>query len=153
MNEELNKMERIFWLYIIDPKGATLFSYQNAIHGSSQINSTLLTHFIYALQAVAKNLEEDEIKGVDIGNNKFFITKEKLTSFLFIMKTKTNAEARVINPILKKIENEFVKRFTGHFTLDIDEKVKILKSFEDYVKGVFEGGSNVNSLIEALSID
>ena len=146
-------MERIYWLYIIDPKGATIFSYQNAIHGSSQINSTLLAHFIYALQSVAKNLEEDEIKGVDIGNNKFFITKEKLTSYLFIMKTKTNAEARIINPILKNIENEFVKRFTGHFSLDVDEKVKILKAFENYVKAVFEGGSNINNLIKALSID
>ncbi|MFX1339389.1 MAG: hypothetical protein ACFFDK_12325 [Promethearchaeota archaeon] len=146
-------MERIYWLYIIDPKGATLFSYQNAIYGSSKINSTLLSHFIYALQSVAKNLEEDEIKGVDIGNDKFFITKEKLTSYLFIMKTKTTAEAKIINPILKNIENEFVKRFTGHFTLDIDEKVKILKSFEQYVKGVFEGKSNINSLIKALSMD
>ncbi len=146
-------MERIYWLYIIDPAGATIFSYQNAIHGSSDINSTLLTHFIYALQSVAKNLEEDEIKGVDIGNNKFFITKEKLTSYLFIIKTKTNTEARRVNPILKNIENEFVKRFTGQFSLNVDEKVKILKSFEDYVKGVFEGGRNINNLIEALSID
>jgi hypothetical protein len=146
-------MERIYWLYIIDPKGATIFSYQNVVHGSSHINSTLLSHFIYALQSVAKNLEEDEIKGVDIGNNKFFITKEKLTSFLFIMKTKTNAEASVINPILKNIENEFVNRFTGHFSLDVDEKVKILKSFENYVKDVFEGASNATNLIEALSID
>jgi len=146
-------MEKIYWLYIIDDSGATIFSYENPIQGTSGINSTLLSHFIYALQSVAKNLEEDEIKGVDIGNNKFFITKEKLTSYLFIIKTITIAEARIINPILKNFENEFVRRFTGHFSLDVDEKVKIIKSFEEYVKDVFEGKSNINSLIEALSID
>jgi len=146
-------MERIYWLFIIDTSGATIFSYENPIQGTSSINSTLLSHFIYALQSVAENLEEDEIKGVDIGNNKFFITKEKLTSYLFIIKTITNTEARKINPILKNFENEFVRRFTGHFSLDVDEKVKILKSFEEYVKDVFEGKSNITSLIEALSID
>jgi len=146
-------MERIYWLYIIDPKGVTIFSYQTAIQGSSEINSTLLSHFIYALQAVAKNLEEDEIKGVDIGNNKFFITKEKLTSYLFIIKAKANAEARILNPILKNIKDEFVRRFIGHFSLDVHEKVKIIKSFEEYVKELFEGKRNINNLIEALSID
>jgi hypothetical protein len=146
-------MERIYWLYIIDPKGATIFSYQNAIYGSSKINSTLLSHFIYALQSVAKNLEEDEIRGVDIGNDKFFITREKLTSYLFILKTKTNAESKILNPILKNIKTEFIRKFTGHFDLNVDEKVEILKSFETYVKNLFEGKSNINSLIEALSMD
>ena len=146
-------MEKIYWLYIIDTSGATIFSYENPIQGTSRINSTLLSHFIYAFQSVAKNLEEGEIKGVDIDNNKFFITKEKLTSYLFIIKTKTKAKARILNPILKNIENEFVKRFSGHFSLGVDEKVEILKSFEEYIKELFEGKSNINSLIEALSID
>lgn len=146
-------MNKIYWIYIIDNTGATIFSYEQSIQGTSKINSTLLSHFIYALQSVAKNLEVDEIKAVDIGNNKFFITKEKLTSYLFIIKTSTDIESKRINPILKNIRNKFVELFTGHFSLNLDEKVEILKSFEDYVKELFEGKTRINKLIEALSSD
>jgi hypothetical protein len=146
-------MNKIYWIYIIDNTGATIFSYQNPIQGTSGINPTLLSHFIYALQSVAKNLEQDEIKGVDIGNNKFFITKEKLTSYLFIIKTSTDIESKRINPILQTIKNKFVELFTGHFSLDVDEKVEILRSFEDYVKEILEGKTRINKFIEALSSD
>lgn len=146
-------MEGIYWLYIIDSKGATIFSYQKAIHGTSQINSTLLSHFIYALQSVAETLEEDEIKEVDIGNNKFFIAKDKLTSYLLIIKTKTDAESKILTSILKNIKKEFIRRFTGHFSLDVDKKIEILKSFEKYVTEIFEGKSGADKLIETLSSD
>ena len=108
-------MNKIYWIYIIDNTGATIFSYEQSIQGTSKINSTLLSHFIYALQSVAKNLEVDEIKAVDIGNNKFFITKEKLTSYLFIIKTSTDIESKRINPILSfpfsKITCSFINNF------------------------------------------
>ncbi|TFG26356.1 MAG: hypothetical protein EU532_10050 [Promethearchaeota archaeon] len=146
-------MNGIYWIYILDNTGATIFSYENPIQANSRINSTLLSHFIYALQSVGKNLEQDEIKAVDLGNYKFFITKEKFTSYLFIIKTSTDIESKRINPILSNIRNKFIELFTGHFSLDLDEKVEILKSFEDYVKKIIEGKTHVNNLIEALSSD
>ncbi|MFW9876086.1 MAG: hypothetical protein ACFFG0_23530 [Candidatus Thorarchaeota archaeon] len=144
-------MDEIIWIYIIDNSGATVFSYENYIKGASQVNHTLLSHFIHALQSVAKNIEEDEIKYVFIDKNKFFLIKEKLTSFLFIIKTKPNAKAEIINPILKKIKNKFVDRFTGHFTLPIQDKIKILQSFKEDVKKIIEGKSQLLSFIESLT--
>lgn len=144
-------MNTIYWIYIVDNTGATIFSYMSYAQVTSKFNSALLSHFIYALQSVAKNLEEDEIKGVDIGNNKFFITKEKFTSYLFIIKTSTDIESQTVNPILKNIRNKFVELFTGHFSLDIHQKVEIIRSFEGYVKDILEGRTRINRLIEALS--
>ena len=132
----------VYWIYIIDNTGAAIFSYENPIQANSRINSTLLSHFIYALQSFGKNLEQDEIKAVDLGNNKFFITKEKFTSYLFIIKTSPDIESKRINPILTNIRKKFVELFTGHFSLDVNEKVEILKSFEDYVKKIFEGDAD-----------
>ena len=146
-------MNKIYWIYIIDNTGATIFSYESPIQGVSGINSTLVSHFIYALQAVGKNLAEDEIKAVDLGNNKYFITKEKLTSYLFIIKTSPDIQSRIINPLLKTIRNKFVELFTGHFSLDLDEKAEILKSFENYVKGILEGKTPMKNFIKALSSD
>lgn len=144
-------MREIIWIYIIDNSGATIFSYENYIKGSTQVNNTLLAHFIHALQSVAKNIEEDEVKEVLIDKNKFFLIKEKLTSFLFIIKTKPDAKSAIINPILKKIKERFVKRFTGHFTLPVQEKIKILQSFKEDVKRIIEGKNQLASLIESLS--
>ncbi|MFX1273605.1 MAG: hypothetical protein ACFFBP_11555 [Promethearchaeota archaeon] len=144
-------MDEIIWIYIIDKSGATIFSYENYIKGTSQVNHALLSHFIHALQSVANNIKEDEIKEVLIDKNKFFLIKEKLTNFLFILKTKLNTESEIINPILKKIKDMFIERFAGHFTLPIQEKVKILKSFKEDVKRIIEGKNNVSSLIDSLS--
>ncbi|MFW9880640.1 MAG: hypothetical protein ACFFG0_46825 [Candidatus Thorarchaeota archaeon] len=144
-------MKKIIWIYIIDSSGATIFSYDNYVKGNSEVNHTLLSHFIYALQSVAKNIGEDETKEVEINKNKFFLIKEKLTSYLFIIKTKLNAKPENINPILKKIKEKFVEKFTGHFTLPIQDKIKLLQSFKEDVKNIIEGKNHLLSLIESLS--
>ena len=144
-------MDEIVWIYIIDSSGGTIFSYENYVQGHSVVNHTLLSHFVYALQSVAKNIEEDEIKEVDIDKNKFFLIKEKLTSYLFIIKTKPNAKTEIIKPILKKIKDKFVEKFTGHFTLPVQDKIKLLKSFKEDVKRIIEGKNHLISFIESLS--
>ncbi|MFX1310419.1 MAG: hypothetical protein ACFE8C_12020 [Promethearchaeota archaeon] len=144
-------MDEIVWIYIIDSSGATIFSYENYIQGNSEVNHILLSHFVYALQSVAKNLEVDMIKEVDIDKNKFFLIKEKLTSYLFIIKTKPNAKSEIIKPILIKIKEKFVEKFTGHFTLPVQDKLKLLKSFKEDVKKIIEGKNHLIDLIESLS--
>jgi len=144
-------MKEIIWIYIIDSSGATIFGYDNYVKGNSEINHTLLSHFIYALQSVAKNMGEDKTKEVEINKNKFFLIKEKLTSYLFIIKTKPNAKSEIIDPILKKIKDKFVKKFTGHFTLPVQDKIKLLRSFKEDVKRIIEGKNHLLSLIDSLS--
>jgi hypothetical protein len=144
-------MKEIIWIYIIDSSGATIFGYDNYVKGNSEVNHTLLSHFIYALQSVAKNMGEDETKEVEINKNRFFLIKEKLTSYLFIIKTKLNAKSEVISPILNKIKEKFVEKFTGHFTLPVQDKIELLRSFKEDVKRIIEGKNHLLSLIESLS--
>jgi len=144
-------MDDIIWIYIIDNSGATIFSYENNLKGTSEVNQALLSHFIYALQSIAKNLEEEEIKEVVIDKNRFFLMKEKLTNYLFIIKTKPNAKSVILKVILKKIKNRFVEKFTGHFTLPVQDKIKLLKSFREDVKRIIEGKNHLLDLVESLS--
>ncbi|MFX1457372.1 MAG: hypothetical protein ACFFDB_18555 [Promethearchaeota archaeon] len=144
-------MKEIIWIYIIDSSGATIFGYDNYVKGNSEVNHTLLSHFIYALQSVAKNLGEDETKEVEINKNKFFLIKEKLTSFLFIIKAKPNAKSEVITSILKKIREKFMEKFAGHFTLPVQDKIELLRSFKEDVKRIIEGKNHLLNLIESLS--
>jgi len=144
-------MDEIIWIYIIDKSGATIFNYDNYIKKSSDIDHSILTHFIHALQSVAKNIEEDEIKVVNIDKNKFFLMKEKLTSYLFIIKAKPNAKSELINPILRKIKDKFVEKFTGHFTLAVQEKISLLKSFKEDIKRIIEGKNHILDILNTLS--
>ena len=144
-------MDEIIWIFIIDKSGATIFSYENYANGTSQANRALLSHFIYALQSIARNIEEDEIKEVDIDKNKFFLIKENLTSFLFIIKATPNAKFEIIKTILKKIKEKFVEKFTGHFTLPVQDKIVLLRSFKEDVKRIIEGKNHFLNLIDSLS--
>ncbi|MHA2282146.1 MAG: hypothetical protein ACXAC5_14990 [Promethearchaeota archaeon] len=143
--------DEIIWINIIDDSGAIIFSYENYVKGTSEVNHALLSHFIHALQSVGKNLQEDEIKEVDIAKDKFFLIKEKLTSYLFIIKTKPHTQSEIIQLILKKIKNKFLQKFTGHFTIPIQEKIELLKSFKEDVKNIIEGKNHLLDLVESLS--
>ena len=141
-------MDEIYWIFILDDIGKTIFSYENHIQGSSTANTALLSHLIYALQSITKDIREDQIKGVEMGNNKFFLTKEKMTSFLFILKTHREANSEVINPILNEIKSKFVKKFTGHFSIAVNEKIEILNSFREDIKEIFKRESNIEKFLE-----
>ena len=141
-------MDEIYWIYILDGIGKTIFSYENHVQGSSTANTALLSHLIYALQSITKDIREDQIKGVEMGNNKFFLTKEKMTSFLFILKTHREANSEVINPILNEIKSKFVEKFTGHFSIAVNEKIEILNSFREDIKEIFKRESNIEKFLE-----
>jgi len=144
-------MNEIIWIYIIDNSGATIFSYDNYVNKNSDVNHSVLTHFVHALQSVAKNIQEDEIKVVSIDRNKFFLIKEKITNYLFIIKAKPNTKSELIDPILRKIKNKFVEKFTGHFTLAVQEKITLLKSFKEDIKRIIEGKNHLIDLFNRLS--
>ena len=141
-------MDDIYWLFIVDNIGKTIFSYENHIQGTSTANTALLSHLLYALQTISKDIKEDQVKGVEMGNDKFFLTKEKLTSYLFIIKTHRDADSEVINPILNEIKTKFVEKFTGQFSIDVDKKIEILNSFREDIKEIFKRKTNLEKFLE-----
>ena len=82
-----------------------------------------------------------------MGNDKFFLAKEKLTSYLFILKTDRDANSEVINPILNEIKSKFVEKFAGHFSIDVDKKIEILNSFRDDIKEIFKHKPNIEKFV------
>ena len=141
-------MDEIYWVYIIDETGKTLFSYENHIQGSSTANTALLSHLIYALQSISKDIGEDQVKKVEMGNDKYFLTKEKLTNYLFILKTHRNANSEDIFPILNEIKTKFIEKFTGDFYIDVDKKIEILNSFREDIKEILKHKSNLERFLE-----
>jgi len=143
-------MNMIHWIYIIDQSGASIFSYENHVQGSGNGNLSLLSHFLFALQSIAKTLKENEIRSVEMSNNRFFICKEKMTDYVFILKTNRDADSEVIKPILKEIKEKFIYKFTGHLKLVLEDKIELLNSFKQDVKAILQQNSNIQKFTETL---
>ena len=143
-------MSKIDWIYIIDDTGATIFSYEIHIQGSGNISHALLSHFLFALQSIAKDLKDNEMKSVEMGNNKFLLSKEKSTSYLFILKSNREANPQIIEPLMKQIQETFVKKFYGYKNLFVDEKIELLNSFKEDIRAILKQKSNIEKFVDTL---
>ncbi len=143
-------MSKIDWIYIIDDTGATIFSYEIHIQGSGNISHALLSHFLFALQSIAKDLKDNEMKSVEMGNNKFLLSKEKSTSYLFILKSNRDVNPQIIEPLMKQIQDTFVKKFYGYKNLFVDEKIELLNSFKEDIRAILKQKSNIENFSETI---
>jgi len=143
-------MSKIDWIYIIDDTGATIFSYEIHIQGSGNISHALLSHFLFALQSIAKDLKDNEMKSVEMGNNKFLLSKEKSINYLFILKSNRDANPQIIEPFMKQIQDTFVKKFYGYKNLFVDEKIELLNSFKEDIRTILKQKSNIEKFSETI---
>ena len=143
-------MNQIYWIYIIDDTGATIFSYETIVQGSLNNNHAIISHFLHALRSIGKNLDLNEVKSIDLGNSRFFLAKEKLTNYLFIIKSDQDTEFEFITLLLKHIKYKFVEKFTGYFKLVVDEKIELLNSFKEDVREILMLKSSLGKLSETI---
>ena len=66
------------------------------------------------------------------------------------MKSDREAELNYIELILNEIITKFVQKFSGHFTLQIDDKIELLNSFKDDVKEIIKQKSNIEEFFETM---
>lgn len=143
-------MNLINWIYIIDDAGANIFSFENKITGAGGGTSVVLSHFLYALQSIAKTLKENEIRSVEMSNNRFFLCREPITNYLFIIKTNRDADTQVITPILSEIKDKFMEKFKGHFTLVVEDKIELINAFKEDIREILQQKSNIEKFVDTI---
>ena len=129
-------MNRINWVHIIDNTGTPFFNLETQEQESAGPTSTLFSRLIFSLQSIAKDLDVNEVKSVEMSNNRFFLCKEQKSAYLFIVKTNRDAEARVITPALQEIINKYHERFLGWNGFNIEDKIKRLDLLSNDVKQI-----------------
>ena len=68
-----------------------------------------------------------------MGNNKYFIAKDNLTNYIFILKTQIEVNSDEAIQLLNKVREVFVKRCSGCVNNCNDEKRVALESFKDTI--------------------
>ena len=127
-------MNKIYWICIIDRSGATVVRYENQVPGNNNGNSPVWSHILYALRSIANTLKENEIGGLEIGNYKFFLCKEKKSNYLFILKSNRDADSLIITPFLLELKNKFLVKIKGPNNLPTEGKIQLLNSFREDIR-------------------
>jgi len=143
----LNIIESV---YIIDDTGATIFSNEIHIQGAGDVSQAILSNFLFALQSIAKNLKDNEMKSIEMSNSKFLLSKEISTNYLFILKSNRDAELQIIKPIMKEIQDSFVKKIFEYETLFPEEKIQLLNSFKEDIRAILKEKSNIEKFSETI---
>ena len=119
-------MSNISSIYVIDNKETPIFTLENHKQGSNAVSKALMSHFIYSLQSIAYQIESDEGRVIKIGNKNYFIIKDTIINFKYIIEYSNEYTFNQISLILNKIKNKFIERFEGKLNLPIPKKIELV---------------------------
>ncbi|NVM35579.1 MAG: hypothetical protein HWN81_08275 [Candidatus Lokiarchaeota archaeon] len=119
-------MSNISSIYVIDNMETPIFTLENHKQGSNAVSKALMSHFIYSLQSIASKMENDEGRVIKIGNKNYFIIKDTIINFKYIIEYSNENAFDQISLILNKVKNKFIKRFEGKLDLPISMKIELV---------------------------
>lgn len=91
-------------IWVISNSGVTLFN-QNTNYA---IDRQLFGAFIYSINNFATNLTNNELKSMDIGENRINFCKCSETGILIVCKSSTKIRKELINQYLEKIRKSII---------------------------------------------
>lgn len=140
-------IKEIHRIYIIDKDAKVFYLRENYITGSDSapIDHALLSRFVGALESFTTELGEEKTKIINLGDEKIFVIKDKITAYRFILCCDMNSKPKKMFKILNSIMNTFITQFTGKFSAS-EEKKKAMNSFVEEINELL----NPRSIIEGL---
>ncbi len=123
-------IKEILCIYIIDEKSNPIFIRENYFQGSGNANHALLSDFVTALQAFAREFGEEETRVIELSDAKILTSMDKLSHNLFAIKCESDAKNKKMFGILNQIKNLFIDKFIGHLASSEEMKKEIMRSFE-----------------------
>ena len=145
-------MNEINSMYIINYAGDLIFWQENISQSAKKIDQEYLSNILSTLEMIASKIGEEEVKIIELGNNKFFVSKDNLTGISFVLKCEKGVKPKKINQILKDIKNIFIGKFTGNFNSSQIEKVRIMKSFMNSLFEIIGEAKKVQYYIDSVKI-
>ena len=146
-------MTDITGLYILNSKRELIYLQENVIPNAKDLDPDYLSNFFATLQTIAQKIGEEEVKIIDLGNSKFFLTKDKLTDIEFILKCEKTIKQKKVFEIHKDIINLFIEKFTGNFNATERTKKILMNSFIKNLADIIGKGEKIDFHLDSLKID
>lgn len=138
-------IKEIHRIYIIDKDAKVFYLRENYIQDSVQIDHALLSRFVSALESFTSELGEEKTKIINLGDEKIFVIKDKITAFRFVLCCDMNSKPKKMFKILNSIMNTFITQFTGKFSA-VEEKRKAMNSFVEEINELLNPRSTIEDL-------
>ena len=145
-------MNEINSLYIINYAGEFIFWQENTSQNAKKIDQEHLESILSTLEMIASKIGGEEVKIIELGNSKFFVSKDNMTGISFVLKCEKGVKPKKINQILRDIMNVFIGEFTGNFNSTQIEKVRIMKSFMNSLFEIIGEAKKVQYYIDSVKI-
>lgn len=145
-------MNEINSLYIINYAGEFIFWQENSSQNAKKIDQEHLASILSTLEMIASKIGGEEVKIIELGNSKFFVSKDNMTRISFVLKCEKGVKPKKINQILRDIMNIFIGEFTGNFNSTQIEKVRIMKSFMNSLFEIIGEAKKVQYYIDSIKI-
>ncbi len=145
-------MNEINSLYIINYAGEFIFWQENTSQNAKKIDQEHLASILSTLEIIASKIGGEEVKIIELGNSKFFVSKDNMTGISFVLKCEKGVKPKKINQILRDIMNIFIGEFTGNFNSTQIEKVRIMKSFMNSLFEIIGEAKKVQYYIDSVKI-
>ncbi len=146
-------MTDITGLYILNSRGDLLYLQENLIPTSKELDPDYLSNFFTTLQTIAQKIGEEEVKIIDLGNSKFFLTKDKLTNIEFILKCEKNIKPKKVFDTHRRIVNLFIEKFIGNFNASEKTKRFLMNSFMNDLTEIIGKGEKIEYHIDLIKIN
>ena len=145
-------MNEINSLYIINYAGDLIFWQENLSQNAKKIDQEYLSNILSTLEMIASQIGEEEVKIIELGRNKFFVSRDNMTGISFVIRCEKGVKAKKINQMLREIKNIFIEEFTGNFNATQIEKVRIMKSFMNSLFEIIGEAKKVQYYIDKIKI-
>lgn len=139
-------IKEIHRIYIIDKDAKVFYLRENYIQDSTPVDHALLSRFVSALESFTTELGEEKTKIINLGDEKIFVVKDKITAYRFILCCDMNSKPKKMFKILNNIMNIFIAKFTGNFSASEDVKRKVMNSFVEEINKLLNPRSTIESL-------
>ena len=139
---------KINWIYIVDGEGTPIFIYESYVQGAKSNNFALISRFLFGLKSITEQLEDNELRELTMGTNKFFIIKIKQINLTFIVKSIIEADSNEVIEFLNKIKKRFMENYADKMSLCIKDRRKCLDKFKDDVKNMLDLGIDYEKILK-----
>lgn len=137
----------IFWIYVIDNKGVPIFLYESYTPGAPDNDHALISHFLQTLRVSASRLDKEEVKEINYHSTTYFLTKDKTTDFVFILKSIKDIKNEEVISILENIKNLFINKYANQMNESVGNRRKILNNFRDDIWNLIERKIDIRKLL------
>lgn len=141
-------IKEIHRIYIIDKDAKVFYLRENYIQDSGPVDHALLSRFVGAVESFTTELGEEKTKIINLGDEKIFVVKDKITAYRFILCCDMNSKPKKMFKILNSIMNIFIAQFTGKFSASEDVKRKVMNTFDVEINELLNPSSTIESLFK-----